>query len=240
LPPDFITKIQQNYFVGPAVLVLKLTATNVRVRRLMKSWVTAMCGCYVRQMPATAVARHSSVANRRFHCDLLELCSESSCLCAKVAVLKSVRMISSATRRCSALGHAPAKRLLASTRRGSALQPFTPGQLSSSSNMAEITSAREAELREPLKPAAAFAEGAAYPAGSPAGTANRTAELQNDVCCSALQAPGCSSCACIFIQAVLLLLQCPQTAHCCPTVWPTYACSMYSGTLGTKKLQNAA
>jgi hypothetical protein len=35
--------------------------------------------------------------------------------------------------------------------------------------MAEISSARETELREPLKPAAAFADGAAaYPAGAPA------------------------------------------------------------------------
>jgi hypothetical protein len=159
-----------------------------------------------------------SAAIRSAICDLIELCSDSSCLCAKVAVLKSVRMISSATRRCSALGHAPAKRLLASTRRGSALQPFTPGQLSSSSNMADISSARESELREPLKPAAAFAEGAAYPAGAPAGRASCSKHC-NWCMLQSIASIRLHQCGSTPIQAVPLLLLFLHTVHRCISFW---------------------
>eukprot|EP00882_Tetradesmus_deserticola_P000301 GHRQ01000333.1.p1 GENE.GHRQ01000333.1~~GHRQ01000333.1.p1 ORF type:complete len:663 (+),score=295.35 GHRQ01000333.1:150-2138(+) len=79
-------------------------------------------------------------------------------------------MINSATRRCTALGQAPAKRILAATRRGRALQPFSPGQLSSS--MAEVTSSTDGGLRETVKTAAAYSDAAAYPGGAPAGPAD--------------------------------------------------------------------
>jgi hypothetical protein len=44
--------------------------------------------------------------------------------------------------------------------------------------MADISSSRDNELREPLKPAAAFADGAAaYPTGAPAGAAATSRQI---------------------------------------------------------------
>lgn len=40
------------------------TATIVRVRELMKSWVTSMCGCYVRQWPGKTKCAALTACNR--------------------------------------------------------------------------------------------------------------------------------------------------------------------------------
>lgn len=79
-------------------------------------------------------------------------------------------MISSATRRCSALGQVPAKRIFTASRGSCLLQTGNQRRhLNSSSSMADTAHPQEADLRQPLKTAAYNDGTAAIPAGAPAG-----------------------------------------------------------------------